>query len=131
MAMQPLDSNWGSPLFAVYITSDRLRHVFARCVVLADVPLKEILDSKYAGEGTVLRLRNGRRVRLRGMSLDKFAELTKVISALNAPLCGEFGRADIPPLERTAAAVCSLAGRALRVRRRGRSTALRYPPSHL
>src|SRR5215471_11993977 len=35
---------------------------------------------------------------------------------------------DNPPLERTAAAVYFVCGRASRVRRRGRSTAFRYPP---
>src|SRR5262245_1950647 len=35
---------------------------------------------------------------------------------------------DNPPLERTAAAVYFVCGRASRVRRRGRSMALRYPP---
>jgi hypothetical protein len=82
--MQPLDSNWGSFLFAVYITGDRLRYVFARWLVLADLPLKEIVDTRYAGEGTVLHLRNGRSVRLRGINFDKFAELTKAISALKS-----------------------------------------------
>src|SRR5262245_58557920 len=36
-----------------------------------------------------------------------------------------------PPLERTAAAVQFTCGRASRVRRRGRSTALRYPADHV
>src|SRR5262249_16066116 len=40
---------------------------------------------------------------------------------------GVTARADNPPLERTAAAVYFTCGRASRVRRRDRSTALRYP----
>ena len=76
-------------LFSLRIRGDRLQYKLARCVVLADVPLKEILDSSCAGEGRLLRLRNGKTVKLRGISLDYFAYLTKLISGLNAPPCGE------------------------------------------
>ncbi len=75
---------YGSFLFSVRITGERLVYKFARCIVLADVPLKQILDSPYAGE-RVLRLHDGRDIRLRGIGVDDFANLTAEISAMNAP----------------------------------------------
>jgi len=53
--------------------------------------------------------------------------LGTVARTLLRALPSRHGSVDNPPLERTAAAVYFVCGRALRVRRRGRSTALRYP----
>jgi hypothetical protein len=79
---------YGSFLFSVRITDGRFEYRFARCILLADVPLKQILDSPYTGQ-RVLRLRDGQTIRLRGISVADFANLTGIINALNAPPCGQ------------------------------------------
>src|SRR6476646_7797879 len=67
---------YGSFLFSAQITGDRFEQLrlvykFARCIVLANVPVKQIEDSPYSGE-RLLRLQDGHAIRLRGISLDDF-----------------------------------------------------------
>jgi hypothetical protein len=80
------------------------------CIVLADVPLEQILDSKYVGQGTVLHLGDGRRVKLRGINLDEFARLTSAISALIELSGGADTRADDPPCAAPVVAKCEEIG---------------------
>jgi hypothetical protein len=93
--------------FSLRITlEDRtLRYRFARWVLLAEVPVEEIVHTTYVGQGPVLHLRDGRNLKLRGITLDDFAILSGVVDAFKTKPCGANPRADNPPLERTAAAV--------------------------
>jgi hypothetical protein len=66
----------------------RLEYLLFGRWVLLDVGIDECTRFEYHGRGKYLCLKDGRRIRLFGVRLDDFAELRKVIAALNSPPCG-------------------------------------------
>jgi hypothetical protein len=89
--MPQFKSSYGGFLFSVRITDRTLRYLFARRIVLAEIPFEEMLVCDYAGQGSTLKLRNGRLLKLRGINLDEFATLTSEIRDSNARHALEVG----------------------------------------
>jgi hypothetical protein len=83
--------NFGNFLFSVYVQDKRVQNWFAGCVLLADVDIWDVSETPYSGEGSILHLRDGRHVRLRGVNLAKFAKLLTWIHVLKSPPQGAVG----------------------------------------
>jgi hypothetical protein len=79
------DFNFGTWLFTTHVINDRIKHRSLGFITLADIAVGDVDPAPYKGEGTVLHLRNGRNVRLFGMSLENYVKLLQCIDTINHP----------------------------------------------
>jgi hypothetical protein len=84
---QRRDYNFGNPFFAIYLSGRRVRHVLLGCLTLFNVPVEDCKGPEYSGRGKYLILRDGRRLRIYGVSLEQYGHVVKDIAAANGPLC--------------------------------------------